>query len=232
MEFILSLFLTQKNSGSSQFHIQVNQCHSIHYHYYLLLLFLPEHYYLLIPNLTFYLIALGLHRTFSKGAECQQRTLTPPDTWSCPTLGHASVLLLRPCLVSGLFSSEHPSVFPFYHIPKIRTLGFILVRCILLKLRHDGEQRVCYLDLLLRSETQIKFILPLKTKVTILISILQNFCFLVAIFQLRSPMAFIVCNLYDVSGLACFSNVFPVLEPSIFPLNTRICHWSLLEKLW
>ena len=27
---------------------------------------------------------------------CQQRTLTPPDTWSCPTLGLASVLMLRP----------------------------------------------------------------------------------------------------------------------------------------
>ena len=26
----------------------------------------------------------------------QQRTLTPPDTWSCPTLGLASVLMLRP----------------------------------------------------------------------------------------------------------------------------------------
>ena len=27
---------------------------------------------------------------------CQQRTLTPPDTWSCPTLGLACVLMLRP----------------------------------------------------------------------------------------------------------------------------------------
>ena len=38
----------------------------------------------------------GFHRTFSTGAACQQRTLTPPDTWSCPTLGLASVLMLRP----------------------------------------------------------------------------------------------------------------------------------------
>ena len=36
------------------------------------------------------------HRTFATGAACQQRTLTPPDTWSCPTLGLASVLMLRP----------------------------------------------------------------------------------------------------------------------------------------
>ena len=29
-------------------------------------------------------------------AACQQRKLTPPDTWSCPTLGLSSVLMLRP----------------------------------------------------------------------------------------------------------------------------------------
>ena len=44
----------------------------------------------------FYLIARGFHRTFATGAACQQRTLTPPDTWSCPTLGLASVLMFRP----------------------------------------------------------------------------------------------------------------------------------------
>ena len=43
-----------------------------------------------------YLIERGFHRTFATGAACQQRTLTPPDTWSCPTLGLASVLMLRP----------------------------------------------------------------------------------------------------------------------------------------
>ena len=46
--------------------------------------------------LFFYLIARGFHRTLSTGAACQQWTLTPPDTWSCPTLGLASVLMLRP----------------------------------------------------------------------------------------------------------------------------------------
>ena len=46
--------------------------------------------------MTFYLIAGGFHRTFATGAACQQRTLTPPDTWSCPTLGLASVLMLIP----------------------------------------------------------------------------------------------------------------------------------------
>ena len=36
----------------------------------------------LLPNLTFYLIVLGFQRTFTTDAACQQRTLTPPDTWS------------------------------------------------------------------------------------------------------------------------------------------------------
>ena len=50
----------------------------------------------LITVFDFYLIARGFHRTFATGAACQQRTLTPPDTWSCPTLGLAIVLMLRP----------------------------------------------------------------------------------------------------------------------------------------
>ena len=50
----------------------------------------------LLPNLTFYLIVWGFHRTFATGAACQQRTLTPPDTWSCHTLGLACVLMSRP----------------------------------------------------------------------------------------------------------------------------------------
>ena len=49
----------------------------------------------LLPNLTFYLIVRSFHRTLATGAACQQRTLTPPDTWSCPTLGLACVLMLR-----------------------------------------------------------------------------------------------------------------------------------------
>ena len=37
----------------------------------------------------------GFHRTYATGASCQQRTLTPPDTWSCPILGLACVLMSR-----------------------------------------------------------------------------------------------------------------------------------------
>ena len=32
----------------------------------------------------YYLIPKGFHRTFATGAVCQHRTLTAPDTWSCP----------------------------------------------------------------------------------------------------------------------------------------------------
>ena len=58
--------------------------------------FLPLLIRTLLPNLTFYLIMRGLHRTFATGAACKQRTLTPPVTWSCLTLGLPCVLMSRP----------------------------------------------------------------------------------------------------------------------------------------
>ena len=39
---------------------------------------------------------VGFHRTSATGVACRQGTLTPPDTWSCPTLGLACVLMSRP----------------------------------------------------------------------------------------------------------------------------------------
>ena len=45
---------------------------------------------------TFYWIAGGFHGTFATGVACRQRTLTPPDTWSCPIFGLAYVLMLKP----------------------------------------------------------------------------------------------------------------------------------------
>ena len=57
--------------------------------------FWPLLIWTLLPNLTFYLIVQGFHRTYATGAACQQRTLTPPDTWSCPSLGLACVLMSR-----------------------------------------------------------------------------------------------------------------------------------------
>ena len=49
-----------------------------------------------LPKLTFYLIARGFQRRFATGAARKQKMLTPPDTWSCPAFGLASVLMLRP----------------------------------------------------------------------------------------------------------------------------------------
>ena len=65
-----------------------------------------------LPNLTFYLIMWGFHRTFATGAACQQRTLTPPDTWSCPTFGLACVLMSRQI-------SPEPVLFPDFWVSNI-----------------------------------------------------------------------------------------------------------------
>ena len=67
---------------------------------------------------TFYLIVQGFHRTYATGAACQQRTLTPPDTWSCPTLGLACVLMSRPIspelvLSPDFWISNTPRYFSF-----------------------------------------------------------------------------------------------------------------------
>ena len=80
--------------------------------------FWPLLIWTLLPNLTFYLIVLGFHRTYATGAACQQRTLTPPDTWSCPTLGLACVLMSRPIspelvLSPDFWISNTPRYFSF-----------------------------------------------------------------------------------------------------------------------
>ena len=80
--------------------------------------FWPLLIWTLLPNLTFYLIVQGFHRTYATGAACQQRTLTPPDTWSCPTLGLACVLMSRPIspelvLSPDFWNSNTPRYFSF-----------------------------------------------------------------------------------------------------------------------
>ena len=80
--------------------------------------FWPLLIWTLLPNLTFYLIVQGFHRTYATGAACQPRTLTPPDTWSCPTLGLAFVLMSRPIspqlvLSSDFWISNIPRYFSF-----------------------------------------------------------------------------------------------------------------------
>ena len=47
----------------------------------------------LLLNLT--LVNIGFHGTCVTDVACRQETLTPPDIWSCPTLGLASVLRCR-----------------------------------------------------------------------------------------------------------------------------------------
>ena len=81
-------------------------------------MFYPLLIWTFLPNLTFYLIVWGFHRTFATGAACQQRTLTPPGTWSCPTLGLAFVLMSRPIspelvLFSDFWVSNIPRYFCF-----------------------------------------------------------------------------------------------------------------------
>ena len=72
----------------------------------------------LITKFDFYLIVQGFHRTYATDAACQQRTLTPPDTWSCPTLGLAWVLMSRPIspelvLFPDFWISNIPRYFSF-----------------------------------------------------------------------------------------------------------------------
>ena len=78
----------------------------------------------------FYLIVQGFHRTYATGAACQQRTLTPPDTWSCPTLGLACALMSRPIspelvLSPDFLISNTPRYFSFarYSV-KSQSCGF------------------------------------------------------------------------------------------------------------
>ena len=60
----------------------------------------------------------GFNKTYATGAACQQRTLTPPNTWSSPTLWLACVLMSRPIypelvLSPDLWISNTPRYFSF-----------------------------------------------------------------------------------------------------------------------
>ena len=77
--------------------------------------FWPQPIWTLLPNLTFYLIVQGFHRTYATGAACQQRTLTPPDPWSCPTFGLACVLMSRPISTELVLSPD----FCISNIPRV-----------------------------------------------------------------------------------------------------------------
>ena len=85
--------------------------------------FWPLLIWTLLPILTFYLTVQGFHRTYAMGPACQQRTLTPSDTWYCPTLGFACVLMSRPIspelvLFPNFWISNIPRYFSFaYNAP-------------------------------------------------------------------------------------------------------------------
>ena len=113
--------------------------------------FWPLLIWTLLPNLTFYLIVQGFHRTYATGAACQQRTLTPPDTWSCPTLGLACVLMSRPIspelvLSPDFWISNIPRYFSFVFfgsnicIPNDSSIFLIFSRC-------NRETLICRTDL-------------------------------------------------------------------------------------
>ena len=97
--------------------------------------FLPLLVLALLPNLTFYLIVQDFHRAYATGGACQQRTLTPPDTWSCTTLGLACVLMSRsisPELVLSpdFWISNIPLYFSFAQVRKTSTLKMTPVTCL------------------------------------------------------------------------------------------------------
>ena len=61
---------------------------------------------------------IGFHGAYATGVACRQGTLTPPDTWSCPTLGLACVLMSRPIspelvLSPDFWISNTPRYFSF-----------------------------------------------------------------------------------------------------------------------
>ena len=60
-------------------------------------------------------LCVRFHRPFATGAACQQRTRTPPNTWSCPTLRLACVLMSRPISPElVLFTDFWVSNIPWY----------------------------------------------------------------------------------------------------------------------
>ena len=70
-----------------------------------------------LPNFTL-LNWRGFNRIYATGVACKQGTLTPPDTWSCPTLGLACVLMSRPIspkliLSPDFWISNIPRYFSF-----------------------------------------------------------------------------------------------------------------------
>ena len=69
----------------------------------------------LITEFDFLLNCVRFPQNISKGAACQQMTFSPSDTWSCPTLGLACVLMSRPI-------SPKLVLFPDFWVRLIRSV--------------------------------------------------------------------------------------------------------------
>ena len=74
-----------------------------------------------LPNLTL-LLNIGYHRASSTGVACRQGALTLPDTWSCPTLGLACVLMSRPISPELVLSPD------FWLSSKLLKQGYLVER--------------------------------------------------------------------------------------------------------
>ena len=83
--------------------------------------FLPN--WTLLPILTLLQNCGRFPKNIARGAASQQRALTPPDTWFCPTLGLACVLMSRPISPELVLSpdfciSNTPRYFSFAAYPE------------------------------------------------------------------------------------------------------------------
>ena len=88
----------------------------------------------------------------------EQRTLTPPDTWSCPTLGLACVLMSRPIspklvLSPDFWISNTPRYFSFAY------LGQMYPAELEIKDTTESNISASYLDLLLSIGGTVNFTL-------------------------------------------------------------------------
>ena len=82
-----------------------------------------------LPTLTL-LLNTGFNRASATGVACRQGTLNPPDTWSCPILGLACVLMSRsisPELVLSpdLWISNTPRYFSFAFWQRLFSVSII-----------------------------------------------------------------------------------------------------------
>ena len=100
--------------------------HSVSWPYKMTTLHRSDQIVTLLPNSTFYRIIRGFHGANATGVACQQGTLTPTDTWSCP---------FRTCICSTFWDQWHyesyitptHGVFPYFTDYRLGSYYSILV---------------------------------------------------------------------------------------------------------